>query len=81
MPPYDIPLDLITPLYFIYTPLPGVISMTPESGPIVGGSLILIQGYGFDREIASVFNRFIDPSHSTASFCLGPLPPSTPPSP
>lgn len=36
-------LQTYKPLYFVYTSLAGVISMIPNTGPIVGGSYILIQ--------------------------------------
>ena len=67
----SIVLPTLQPLFFVYTSLAGVISMIPNTGPIVGGSYILIEGYAFYRDIASdVRVRFGDDGNNWMRGCI-----------
>eukprot|EP00960_Hanusia_phi_P055290 762930-Hanusia_phi.AAC.8 len=64
---------LPTPKTFLfkYVPLPAVLKVVPQFGPITGGSYILLIGYGFDSQTANdVRVRFGDFGNNWMRGCI-----------
>jgi alpha-tubulin suppressor-like RCC1 family protein len=59
------------PLVFYYTGLPGITGILPEGGPVTGDTYVLIEGYNFDKMLASdVRVRFGDSGNNWMRGCV-----------
>jgi alpha-tubulin suppressor-like RCC1 family protein len=67
----DITLQTTKTLVFYYTGLPGITGIVPEGGPISGDTYVLLQGYGFEKAMASdVRVRFGDDGNNWMRGCV-----------
>lgn len=67
----DVPLEVLEPLVFQYTGLPGITGIVPEGGPVTGDTYVLIQGYNLDKVLSSdVRVRFGDDGNNWMRGCI-----------